>query len=73
MKAKRKYKTRVLPVYDWYKGDEWMGMGTVKEMAERFGIKYESLHWMCTPSAHKVLKYESQWFKIPVDQEEEEE
>lgn len=39
--------------YSVYKGDEFIFMGTLEEVAEHLGVSKESVMWMTTPSAHK--------------------
>lgn len=36
--------------YTLYKGDELIGMGTVKELAEQFGVKPSTISYYHTPS-----------------------
>lgn len=36
--------------YCVYKGDEFIALGTLDELASVLGIKRESLRWMSTPS-----------------------
>ena len=39
--------------YALYRGDEFVDVGTAEEIAERQGIRPESVKWMSTPSYHK--------------------
>ena len=43
-------------VYCIYKGDEFIALGTLKELSNLLNIKIESLRWMSTPSALKRSK-----------------
>ena len=36
--------------YALYKGDELLGMGTVKELARQFNVKIETIHYYNTPT-----------------------
>ena len=40
-------------VYALYRGDEMLGMGTADELAEKLGIKRETVLWLSTPAAHR--------------------
>lgn len=40
-------------VYALYRGDEFIDVGSAAELAERHGIKPETIRWMSTPSYHK--------------------
>lgn len=39
--------------YALYRGEEFVDVGTADELAERHGIKPESVRFMSTPSFHK--------------------
>ncbi len=39
--------------YSVYKGDEFIFMGTLDEVAERLGVSTKSVKWMATPAAKK--------------------
>lgn len=39
--------------YAVYKGDDFIFMGTLEEVAERFGVSTKSVKWMATPAAKK--------------------
>lgn len=56
--------------YDFYKGDTYIGFGTVEDMANQLGIKPKSLSWMCTPVARSRRKYKSQWFKLRIQEDD---
>ena len=42
MKAKRNYAV--------YRGDEFLDIGTAKELAKKFGVKEVTIKYWCTPS-----------------------
>lgn len=44
-------------VFALYRGDEYMGGGTVKEIAEQFGLSYKYVAGMSSPS-FKRRKYQ---------------
>ena len=39
--------------YAVYKGDDFIFMGTLEEVAERLGVSTKSVKWMSTPAAKK--------------------
>lgn len=39
--------------YALYRGDELLGMGTAEELAEKLGIKRDTVLWLSTPAAHR--------------------
>lgn len=39
--------------YAVYKGDDFIFMGTLEEVAERLGVSTKSVKWMATPAAKK--------------------
>jgi hypothetical protein len=39
--------------YALYRGDEFIDVGTADELAERHGVRAETIRWMSTPSFHK--------------------
>lgn len=39
--------------YAVYKGDDFIFMGTLEEVAERLGVSTKSVKWMATPTAKK--------------------
>lgn len=39
--------------YSVYKGDEFIFIGTLDEVAERLGVSTKSVKWMATPAAKK--------------------
>jgi len=39
--------------YAVYKGDDFIFMGTLEEVAERLGVSIKSVKWMATPAAKK--------------------
>lgn len=44
---------RVPKQYALYRGDEFVDVGTVQELAERHGVKPSTIRIMATPSHHK--------------------
>jgi len=44
---------RTLRDYVVYKGDSFIDLGNVKELAKRLGIKEKTLYWLSTEAAHK--------------------
>ncbi len=40
-------------VYAIYKGDEFLDLGTLEELSNKFGISRKSLQWMKSPIAMK--------------------
>lgn len=40
-------------VYAVYRGDEMLGMGTADELAEKMGVKRDTVLWLSTPAAHR--------------------
>lgn len=40
-------------IYALYRGDEPLGVGTADELAERLGIKRDTILWLSTPAAHR--------------------
>lgn len=59
-------------VRSWYKGDEYMGTDTMKNMAEKHGMTYKQLAWYCSPTGHKRSRYENRWFKVELEEDENE-
>lgn len=57
--------------YDFYKGDEYKGTGTIKEVAAALGISWKSLHCYCTPGVNAKKPYERQWFKLRIEEDTE--
>ncbi len=39
--------------YALYRGDEFIDVGTADELAERHGVRAETIRWMSTPAFHK--------------------
>lgn len=54
--------------YALYRGDEFIDVGTADELAERHGIKPESVRWMSTPSYHK-RGYEGRLLSYKIEEE----
>lgn len=54
-------------LFDWYRGEQYMGEGTIRQMALKQKVSYSRMCWLCTPSAHKVTPDDKQWYKFPVD------
>lgn len=42
--------------YSVYKGDDFIFMGTLEEVAEFLGVSKKSVSWMTTPAAHKLAE-----------------
>lgn len=40
-------------IYGLYKGDEFIDVGTAKELAEKLGVKKETIWFYATPTNHK--------------------
>lgn len=36
-----------------YKGDDFIFLGTLEEVAEKLGVSKGTVRWMSTPAAHK--------------------
>ena len=59
-------------VYALYKGDEFLDLGTLEELAIRFNMKRKSMQWLKTPSAqNRVSSYDERHILIKVDDDEE--
>ena len=63
--------------YALYKGDELLAIGTISEIAEKMGVKRDTISFYKTPAYRKRLKkrrtpYDYQRFLIAIDDEEEE-
>lgn len=62
--------------YALYKGDEIIGIGTAKELAEKLGIKPETIRWYATPSQKKRVAAaadpENQMIAVKIDEKDEE-
>lgn len=41
---------REVKEYALYKGDELLGMGTIRELAKKFGVKITTLYYYRTPT-----------------------
>lgn len=48
-----KRKTRI---YAAYRGEQWLGDGTIHELAEQFNLSAKRVSWLGTPAAHKRIK-----------------
>lgn len=40
-------------IYALYKGDEYLGMGTIKELAKIHGVKHRTIRFYLTPTYKK--------------------
>lgn len=40
-------------MYAVWRGDECLAVGTIPELAEKFGVKPETVKWWASPTAHK--------------------
>ena len=47
------YKEKRSKEYAVYKGDDFIDMGTAKELAERLGVKESTIRWYNSPSAQQ--------------------
>lgn len=56
-------------VYAIYKGDEFVDMGTSKELAKKFGIREESVKFFSYPTNHRRNKGKRK-IAIVIDDEE---
>lgn len=45
-----------MKVYALYKGEECLGIGTLKELAEQLKVKYETMYFYTTPTYKKRCK-----------------
>lgn len=43
-------------IYTIYKGDEFLDLGTAKELAEKFNVKEKTIHYWSTPTQRKRVK-----------------
>ena len=50
MEARKPIRKRI---YVAYRGDEYIGEGTLKELVKITGLKYATLYWCTTPTARK--------------------
>lgn len=39
--------------YAVWRGEDCLAIGTVAELAERFGVKPETVRWWASPAAHR--------------------
>ena len=46
-------KTRTNPEYALYKGDEFITLGTIKEIAKFLGVSERTVHFYSTPTYRK--------------------
>lgn len=40
-------------IYALYRGDEMLDVGTADELAEKMGVKRDTVLWLSTPAAHR--------------------
>lgn len=45
-----------MKVYALYKGEECLGIGTLKELAKQLKVKYETMYFYTTPTYKKRCK-----------------
>lgn len=45
-----------MKVYALYKGEECLGIGTLKELTEQLKVKYETMYFYTTPTYKKRCK-----------------
>jgi hypothetical protein len=58
--------------YAAYRGDELIGFGTAREIAEKMGVTIQSLNCYKSPSRKsKTVNYENQYFFVDVTNIEE--
>lgn len=43
-------------IYAIYKGDEFLDLGTAKELAQKFNVKEKTIHYWHTPTHKKLVK-----------------
>lgn len=43
-------------VYAMYKGEECLAIGTIKELAEKLGVKEDTIYFYTTPTYKKRVK-----------------
>lgn len=43
-------------IYALYKGDTFLDLGNIKELAEKFKVKEETLYWYATSTYKKRIK-----------------
>lgn len=48
---------RIEACYALYRGDQFIDIGTAKELAEKRGISVKSLRYKATPTYHKRTSY----------------
>lgn len=61
-------------IYAVYKGDEFIDLGTKKELAKKLNIKPGSIHFYSTPTYRKRIKDETNsLIVIKIDDDEENE
>lgn len=63
------YKKRVEKEYALYKGDTFVVMGTIKEIAEKMGVSQHTIRFYHTPS-YKKKNWKNGFILINVDEEE---
>ena len=47
------YKEKINKEYAMYQGDDFIDIGTAKELAPRLGVKESTIRWYSTPAAQK--------------------
>ena len=43
-------------IYAIYKGDAYVDMGTAHELAEKYGLKTETIWWLSSKNSHKRVE-----------------
>lgn len=54
--------------YALYKGDNLIGIGTAKELAEQFGVKVQTIHYYSTPAYKQRTNPDRARRLVPLDE-----
>lgn len=57
--------------YALYSGDEFIMIGTAEQLAERMGVKPETVKWYTTPTAERRRKEPRKWDVVNLDEVDE--
>lgn len=60
-----------IKTYALYKGDEFIDLGTTKELAEKIGVSERSIRFYSTPTYVKRNNKENCYVVVRIDDEEE--
>lgn len=52
--------------YAVWRGEECIAIGTAQELAERFGVKPETVRWWASPTAHRRADESKKGHKVAV-------